>query len=356
MIMKINKNLIHLFQKKLSDWHIHENTRQHPWSDTKDPYKVWLSEIIMQQTRIEQGLPYYLRFIEKYPTIKDLAAAPDEEVFLLWEGLGYYNRCRNLLSTARYIAFEKDGIFPKEFDEIISLKGVGSYTASAIASFAYDLPYAVLDGNVFRLLARFFGIEKPIDNSQGKKKFQELADRLLIQTDSAMYNQAIMDFGATVCKPKNPDCENCPLNQHCVAFRLDLVKDLPIKEKKLKVKERHFQYFVLVNDKKIFIQKRTDKDIWQNLFQFYLIEDKYVFKNEMYKNSLQTHSKTLRKNIFKNKQRLTHQLIHSYFHIMELKEIPIDLENGLWVSFEELNNYPFPKTILDFIHKSDFVS
>lgn len=220
-----------LFAQALLQWHRHHNVRAMPWKGEKDPYRIWLSEIMLQQTRVEQGLPYYEKFIAAFPTIRHLAAAPDQQVFKLWEGLGYYSRCRNLLATARYIAHERDGAFPATYNEILALKGVGGYTAAAIASFAYNLPHAVLDGNVYRVLARIHGMDTPTDSAEGKKLFSELAQQQLPKEEPAAYNQAIMDFGATVCKPM-PECRACFFASHCRAFEEGKQLQLPVKKKK----------------------------------------------------------------------------------------------------------------------------
>jgi len=212
------------------------NNRAMPWKGEKDAYKIWLSEIILQQTRVEQGWDYYNRFIERFPQIQLLADAKDEEVFKLWEGLGYYSRCKNLLATARFITQEKRGIFPSAYKDILHLKGVGPYTAAAIASFAFNLPHAVVDGNVSRVLSRFFGIATPIDSTAGKQEFTALAQALLDQQSPGIYNQAIMDFGATICKPQLPLCADCPLQAECTAFQTGKISDLPVKEKKLQKK------------------------------------------------------------------------------------------------------------------------
>lgn len=348
--MKINQKQIHFFRAKIQNWHHYENDRIHPWSKEKDPYKIWLSEIILQQTQVAQGLPYYKRFIEQYPDIHSLAKANDEAVFRLWQGLGYYNRCRNLLFTARYISKELGGILPDNYKDILALKGVGSYTAAAIASFAYDLPYAVVDGNVQRLLSRFWGIETPIDSTAGKKLFQEIAQTLLPNQSGAAYNQAVMDFGATICKPRNPLCNECPLYSQCQAVKLNIVALLPVKSKKIKVKKRYFNYFLLVAKDKVFIQKRTENDIWQNLFEFYCIESEN-FQNQKGWQMLLPFIEKKQIDIFQNKQRLTHQLIISHFHTLKLNEIPLFLQNGLWLSFAELNQFAFPKTILSFLNQ-----
>jgi len=269
----MKKNVQKLFfRESLLLWNEYDNDRPMPWKGEKDPYKIWISEIILQQTRVAQGLEYYKRFIHKFPTIQYLAKAPEKQVFKLWEGLGYYSRCKNLISTAKYISKELMGIFPDNYADLIKLKGVGKYTASAIASFAYALPYAVVDGNVFRVLSRYFGIETPIDSNEGKKYFTEIANNLLDNENPGVYNQAIMDFGAVVCKPLLPLCNGCPLQSQCKAYKNNLVKILPIKEKFILRKERWFYYFIIELNNTIYIKKRKKKDIWQNLYEFVIIE------------------------------------------------------------------------------------
>ncbi|NJN78344.1 MAG: A/G-specific adenine glycosylase, partial [Saprospiraceae bacterium] len=232
----MNKNQKKDFTPNLLFW-FSKNYRPMPWKGERNPYYIWLSEIILQQTRVEQGLPYFLKFKENYPTIKDLAAATEDEVMLLWQGLGYYSRARNLHFTAKYITYELDGIFPNTYSEIIRLKGVGSYTAAAIASFAYNLPHAVVDGNVYRVLSRYFGIHTPIDSTEGKKQFEKLANDLIDKERAADYNQAIMDFGATHCTPRNPSCSACILSSNCIGFNTQKNDILPVKTKKIKKKE-----------------------------------------------------------------------------------------------------------------------
>lgn len=260
------------FTRLLMEWQQH-NSRQLPWKNEPDAYKIWLSEIILQQTRVEQGLPYYLRFVAAYPTVTDLANAPQEAVMRLWEGLGYYSRARNMHHTAQYIAHELNGVFPRTYQELSKLKGVGAYTAAAIASFAYGLPYAVVDGNVYRVLARFFGIHTPIDSVQGKKQFAALAQELLYAPNPAAFNQAIMDFGSVQCKPAKPLCHTCPMNHICAAALQNQITELPVKAKKLQRKTRYFNYLVLTaNTGNLLLRKRTHKDIWQHLYEPYLIE------------------------------------------------------------------------------------
>lgn len=342
------------FTQQLMNWHRTVNVRSLPWKEEKDPYKIWLSEIILQQTRADQGLKYYLSFTENYPSIADLAAAKDEDVFRLWQGLGYYNRCKNMLATARFIHSELKGQFPNDYEKIVSLKGIGNYTASAIASFAFGLAFAVVDGNVYRVLSRFFGIELPIDSSEGKKFIAHLAQQLLDSQDPAAYNQAIMDLGATICTPKKAQCDACPLLKKCVAHKDDLVAILPFKEKKLKVQNRYFNFLVLRYKDELWIERRSEKGIWQNLHQFYLIESpESVDQDSLWQNDFLINYKQKIKNfafISQSKQRLTHQLIESKFFEIELSDKKISLAaDGLWTKATQLNDYAFPKTLVDFI-------
>ena len=259
------------FREHLLAWFA-QNHRPLPWKGEKDPYKIWLSEIILQQTRVEQGQPYYLRFTTRYPTVHDLAEAPEDEVLKCWEGLGYYSRARNLHAAAKYIAGELGGKFPDTFDSIRLLKGVGDYTAAAIASFAFNLPHAVLDGNVYRVLARFFGIETPSDTPAAKKEFSALAQELLPTDRAAGFNQAIMDFGATQCTPQQPRCTVCPMQANCSGFRTGKVSILPVKSKKPARKERFFIYLAATFKGNTYIRKRSGTDIWRNLYEFPLYE------------------------------------------------------------------------------------
>ncbi|MDO8367749.1 MAG: A/G-specific adenine glycosylase [Saprospiraceae bacterium] len=259
--------LVAFFRKNLLDWSL-ENPRPMPWKGETDPYKIWLSEIILQQTRVEQGLPYYQKFVAKYPRVQQLADAPEDEVMKLWEGLGYYTRARNLHAAAKFIADELGGIFPNTYEGIRRLKGVGAYTASAIASFAYGLPHAVLDGNVYRVLARFFGIETSTDTPAAQKLFAALAQNLLNPDFPAAHNQAMMDFGATCCTPKQARCPDCPLWSECQAYRMDKVSELPLKSKGLVKKNRLFHYLVFNHQGHVYVRKRSGKDIWRGLWEF----------------------------------------------------------------------------------------
>ncbi len=255
---------------------LHEWAQQHPrpmpWKGIQDPYRIWLSEVILQQTRVEQGLPYYERFVAAYPTVTDLARAPLDDIYRLWEGLGYYSRARNLHAAAQTVAQEHGGKFPSTYAGLRALRGVGDYTAAAIASFAFGLPHAVLDGNVFRILSRWFAEDTPIDSTEGKKRFAALADAVLDRKWPARHNQAMMDFGATWCTPKQPRCATCPVQVHCAAYQLGRTGDFPVKSKFLVKKERNFVFLVLRKGDATFLQKRLDKDIWQNLYEFPNVE------------------------------------------------------------------------------------
>ncbi|TAE38918.1 MAG: A/G-specific adenine glycosylase [Runella slithyformis] len=259
------------FAQNIVGWY-HRHCRDLPWRHTRNPYFIWLSEVILQQTRVAQGTPYYLKFVEQYPTIFDLAAAPEQEVMRLWQGLGYYSRARNLHQTAQYIVQNLNGQFPDSYQKLLQLKGIGPYTAAAVASFAYNEAVAVVDGNVYRVLARVFGIDTDVASTAGKKEFAHLAAQLIDQAQPATYNQAIMEFGAIQCQPVSPDCLLCPLQGQCLANATGRVGELPFKTKKTKVRERFFNYLVFRQGNSIALQLRTNRDIWQQLYDFYLVE------------------------------------------------------------------------------------
>ena len=333
-------------------WNSEHNKRSMPWKGEKDPYKIWLSEIILQQTRVEQGLAFYNKFILKYPKVELLALADENEVFKLWEGLGYYSRCKNLIVSARVIAFDFGGFFPNSHEKILQLKGIGPYTAAAIASFAFNLPHAVVDGNVLRVISRFFGIETPIDSAEGKRFFTELAQALMDAASPALYNQAIMDFGATICKPQLPLCTICVLQQSCIAYKNNLVKELSIKQKKLIKKQRYFYYIIANYNNKIYVKKRTAKDIWQNLWEFILIE-----KNEKVSPNILTKSKEftslfplendkIKSTVF-YKQQLTHQTIEGTFIYIKCLH---PLKNDLYTPINKtaIQTLAFPRFITNF--------
>lgn len=331
------------FSKSIIIWY-GKNKRDLPFRKTKDPYRIWLSEIILQQTRVSQGLPYYERFVKLFPTIHHLAKAKEDVVMKAWQGLGYYSRARNLHHTAKYVSIELKGKFPNEFDEIKKLKGIGDYTAGAIASLAFNKPHVVVDGNVFRVLSRYFGIKTPIDSTEGKKQFTQKAQALLDKKNPGTFNQAVMEFGALQCVPQNPDCEKCVLKKSCKAFRENLVHLLPVKSQKTKIRTRYFNYLVFQEKGRILLRKRTGNDIWKNLYDFPMIETKKaVTKNELEKLAL-VHVMNAPK---PHKHMLSHQLILARFwKIKDLKSnnhIPKD--NSFYINENQLNKYAFPRLI-----------
>jgi A/G-specific adenine glycosylase len=335
------------FAALLYEWAA-QNPRPMPWKGIKNPYFIWLSEVILQQTRVEQGLPYYLKFTTRFPTVKDLADAPADEVMKCWEGLGYYSRARNLHAAAKYVAYENEGVFPDTHEKILKMKGVGAYTAAAIASFAFDLPYAVVDGNVYRVLARIFGIETPIDSPKGQKEFQSLAQDLLDKKNAARYNQAMMDFGATHCTPKNPNCKNCIFQADCKAFLYQKIDILPVKAKKMKRRTRFFNYFVINDGKNIFLQQRKEKDIWQDLYEFPMLETTSLLEKDRLENIdfLKKNQIDAIKQSKVFKQELTHQTIIAQFFEISLKQIFLtEKDHFLAIKEENLKNFAFPKII-----------
>lgn len=346
------------FKKVLSNWYS-TNKRELPWRNTKNPYYIWLSEIIMQQTQIKQGLPYYEAFVNNYPTVFDLAHASEHDVLKLWQGLGYYSRARHLHASAKYIASELKGQFPSSYRDLIKLKGVGDYTASAIASICFDEPTAVVDGNVYRVLSRYFGIDTPINSSQGIKEFKTLASTLMDTENPGNYNEALMEFGAIQCKPKNPNCMVCPLKSSCIALQKGEIENLPVKLKKTKVTKKQFNFLVLLSsDQRTLFEKRSTKGIWQNLYQFPLIETDQELSSEDFK----THPEI--KSFFKdiafeyslyNTQEIIHKLSHQHLHtkfwIIEVDKLP---QQGIPVS--ELKSYPTPILIGNFIEEFNFTT
>ena len=307
----------------LANWYL-QHKRDLPWRETQDPYLIWISEIILQQTRVNQGLDYYLRFVQRFPDVRQLDIAHEDEVLKYWQGLGYYSRARNLHKAARRIVELYDGVFPTRFEDVLSLPGIGSYTASAICSFAYHQPYAVLDGNVFRVLSRLFGIDVPIDSSKGKKIFEKYAADLMIHAAPALHNQAIMEFGALQCVPVTPDCVSCPLHSICVAYGDGLQSRLPVKEKKLKQRERFFNYLWVQYDDCIFLQKRIEKDIWQNLYELPLLEADVLYspeslmENESFKALFAEFTVEVNSHVHTFRHILSHQIIHARFFKIKL--------------------------------------
>ena len=344
------------FNQILTHWYS-INKREMPWRKTKNPYFIWLSEIILQQTQIKQGLPYYEAFVKQFPTIFDLAKADESAVLKLWQGLGYYSRARNLHSTAKHIAFELNGTFPNNYKDLLQLKGVGDYTASAIASICYNEPTAVVDGNVYRVLSRYFGIDTPINSTKGIKEFKTLAMTVMDKKNPADYNQAIMEFGAIQCKPSNPDCDHCPLNSSCVALQKKLINELPVKLNKTKVSIKYFNFLVFVSsDKKTLFQKRSEKGIWRNLFQFPLIETNVPIDYD----TLKSHPKLLSHitnsafeltlyNDVDTIHKLSHQHLHTKFWIIEVDSLDDEA-----IPISDLKRYPTAILISNFIDDFEF--
>lgn len=342
------------FSNELINWY-RINKRDLPWRHTQDPYLIWLSEIILQQTRVEQGLPYYLKFSEAYFNVNEFASAKEDEILRLWQGLGYYSRGRNMLKTAQKIVADYKGVFPSSYNELIKLTGIGEYTAAAISSFSSNEARAVVDGNVYRLLSRYFGIETPINTGKGKKEFQEIADSLIDHNNAAEYNQAIIEFGALQCKPKNPLCGTCPLIANCDAYKNNKIGMLPVKLKKLKVKERHFYYFVIIKDDEILMKRRDNSDIWAGLHDFPMIEssstlqpealfDQKEFKNWFPENTV------IKKVSIPIKHILTHQRIFGTFiELNDINEHVIKENKWLWLKINDLENYGQPKLIFAFL-------
>jgi A/G-specific adenine glycosylase len=337
------------FTRLLMKWHREENIRDLPWKGEPDPYKIWLSEIIMQQTRVGQGQAYYERFVNRFPDIFSLAAAQDDDVFKYWEGLGYYNRCRNLLVTARQLVNENNGRFPADYNALLALKGIGPYTAAALASFGFGLPYAVVDGNVLRVLSRFFNFDTPIDEPEGKNKLVSLAQLLLDKTQPAAFNQAIMDFGATVCKPGSPLCSQCPLADACEGFAAGNEKRLPVKAKRLERRRRFFAYILLEVKGSYWVSGQQKSDIWRFLNQLYRIElpdEKALidFIPDSYPELSKWKYIALEKHMEIYQQTLTHQEISMVFFRLVLETKP-KIKGGKWVEKTSLQKLAFPKTI-----------
>ncbi|MBP6623653.1 MAG: A/G-specific adenine glycosylase [Chitinophagaceae bacterium] len=332
-----------MFTRQLLQWNRKNNQREMPWKGIRDPYKIWLSEIILQQTRVDQGLKYYKTISAKYPSIKHLAKANEQELFTLWQGLGYYNRCRNMLYTAKFIVDNYHGVFPHQYQQIRELKGIGDYTAAAIASFAFDLPYAVVDGNVIRVLSRYFSLDQDPQSSAGKKVFASKAAQLLSKKYAAEYNQAIMDLGAEICKPQNPACTDCPLQKNCQAFKHKAIKQFPFKKVKRKVLERAFQFFVLEEGAYFYITKRLEKDIWQDLYTFPSVEMNEEMKKPAYITSFPFQQPIV------ISQLLTHQRITGHFFIIHtFNRLEIKESSLIKIKKSQIKDYAFPKLMMTF--------
>ena len=322
------------------------NKRKLPWRETRDPYRIWISEIILQQTRVVQGLGYYNRFMERFPDVSALADAPEDEVMKYWEGLGYYSRARNLHAAAKQIVNIYQGIFPREYTNVLSLKGIGQYTAAAICSFAWKQPYAVVDGNVYRVLARIFGIDTPIDSTAGKKEFTELAQELLDKEHPDLYNQAIMDFGAIQCTPKALDCLRCPLQESCVAFARGMVDNLPVKEGKTVVKDRFFNYLHIRCRGTTLLSRREGKDIWQNLYEYPLIETQQATdfaelqQTDVYRELMREAGTTqVLRMVEMPRHILSHRIIYARFYEMEVEHFPASMHKYLQIPDEDIEKY-----------------
>ncbi|WP_396143359.1 A/G-specific adenine glycosylase [Flavobacterium sp.] len=346
------------FSNSLIKWYL-QNKRDLPWRNTINPYPIWLSEIMLQQTRVAQGLPYFMAFMEAFPTVFDLANAEEEQVLKLWQGLGYYSRARNLHATAKYIATELKGDFPPNYDQLLQLKGVGEYTAAAIASFAYNEPVAVVDGNVFRVLSRYFNMDNDISDGKTKKEFQILAQQLLPNDKAALFNQAIMEFGALQCVPKNPDCGNCIFSSSCAGLQHKKVNTLPVKSKKTKVTNKFFNYLILKDIQGNFVvQKREGKGIWENLYEFTLIEtpemsNEINFMNQLkvtkFYNQLPADINLLNTEVIQHK--LSHQNLHIQFYILNFNQKIKEAK-----SLSEIQKLPFPIVIHNFMQTHCFNS
>ncbi|CAN1558479.1 MutY A/G-specific DNA glycosylase [Flavobacteriaceae bacterium] len=341
------------FSNTLVKWYL-QKKRDLPWRKTTDPYPIWLSEIMLQQTRVAQGTPYFLSFMTAFPTVFDLANANEEKVLKLWQGLGYYSRARNLHKTAQTVAYEMGGVFPNNYNELLKLKGIGEYTAAAIASFSYNECVPVVDGNVFRVLSRYFDVETDIAQASAKKEYAALAFELMPKDNPAQFNQAIMEFGALQCVPKNPNCSVCVFNNSCAALQKKKVDQLPVKSKKTKVRNRYFNYIVAEDNLGYtIVQKRTAKGIWHNLYEFPLIETEKVEDFDIVAQQIQQHFfqdneilSLLEYNVESIIHKLSHQHLHIKFWKVRLKET---IENG--IDLETAKTFPFPIVIHNFMEK-----
>lgn len=341
------------FTELLLHWYA-ANGRALPWRQSQDPYRIWISEIILQQTRVAQGMEYYLRFVKRFPDVRSLAEAPDDEVMKYWQGLGYYSRARHLHEAARRM----NGTFPRTYAEVRALPGIGDYTAAAICSFAYGMPCAVVDGNVYRVLTRFFGIDLPIDSAKGKQKVEQLANELLCKERPADYNQAIMDFGAIQCTPRSPQCDSCPLSGGCQAFALQSVETFPVKRHKTKVTDRYFHYIYVRAGACTYIHKRTGNDIWKNLYELPMVESEGAWDMTQLLSSPTLAQwlhpgETPQVHVIEPEVRhqLSHRLIHAAFYEMILPEDTLSFSSFLRIPIEHIEEYAVPRLIHAFLEK-----
>lgn len=350
--MEPDKTVKSDFATSLYDWHL-SNARALPWKETDDPYKIWVSEIILQQTRVEQGLPYYLSFIDRFPSVKDLASASEDELLAVWKGLGYYSRARNMHRAARIILDNHEGNFPNEYSSIITLPGVGPYAAAAISSFAFGGPYPVIDGNVKRVISRIFGIADPIDTAVGYRQVSDRLGKVFDQEDPARFNQAIMDFGAMHCKPRNPLCHSCPFGEKCDAHLRGIVDQLPVKEKKLTRTKRNFHYFVITIGDKLVLRKRTEKDVWRGLYEPLLFESAgeaepldLKKQRELLGDWLVLRHNGSYLGNSSNRQVLSHQEIHVQFYRYHFSEEDTEVKTvAELVNPINLSNFAVPKVV-----------
>jgi A/G-specific adenine glycosylase len=344
---------MHDFVKILTVWY-QQNKRDLPWRSNNDPYSVWVSEIILQQTRIDQGMNYYFRFIQRFPDIESLARASEDEVLKIWQGLGYYSRARNMLYAARQIMEEYGGRFPASYVEIKKLKGIGGYTAAAIASISFGSVHAVIDGNVYRVLSRIFGIATPIDTSNGKKEFSEMAHSLIDKRNPGQFNEAIMDFGALQCIPRKPNCQQCPYNKNCLALKNDQVDLFPVKLKKVKQKDRYFSYLYIKNGEYFFLGQRKTKDIWHNLYQLPLIEtnspidETILISLPEFKALFNEFKVTVEADGPEIIHLLTHQRLHIRFFQIDVCQMATNSE-WIMINKRQLSKFPLPKPIDNYL-------
>ncbi len=342
------------FAQEIYNWY-EFNKRDLPWRNSDNPYNIWISEIILQQTRVAQGINYYLRFIEKFPTVFDLAKSNEDNILKLWQGLGYYSRARNMHHTAKLLVERHNGIFPSDYKTLLSLKGVGKYTAAAIASIAFDLPVAAVDGNIYRIISRYFGISTPIDTISGKSEIQKIADELMPSNNAGYHNQALMEFGALQCVPKSPDCNSCPLIENCFALNYKLVGQLPVKSKKTKQRSRFFYYFIIDNNNSVLLEKRTKNDIWKNLHQFPVLEtEKELSDLEII--NLEIPVTEIKKANFKMvsntvKHVLSHQTLYARFIHIETDELNLNDSNLIQVNKKDIYKFAVPKLLDNYINK-----
>ena len=355
----ITSEIQHYINKVLHNWY-NTNKRELPWRNTTDPYRIWISEVILQQTRVNQGLEYYNRFVERFPTVKALAETEEDEVLKYWQGLGYYSRARNLHKAAKQVSEKHNNLFPSEYKQVLDLAGIGDYTAAAICSIAYNQPYAVVDGNVYRVLSRLFGISTPIDSVKGKKEFSELAQDLLSKSEPALHNQAMMEFGALQCIPVSPDCGNCPLQSVCQAFASNSISELPVKQLKTKTSNRYFNYLFINYNGKTFLQKRTGKDVWQNLYEFPLIEsDKLLSLSELTENeefrAIFEGISTVEiiKTTNPIKHILSHRIIIAQFITVTTSQLNNKLNNFIITNLSEIDHFAVSRLMEQFLEKLD---